>query len=194
MVAVFFRSQELVPDSGIHAARGYAEEVKLPYVQEALFRAHGAERSFMEPANDLRQQGIELKLGTIPEYLHDKVVVVVDDSIVRGNVAPRIVYLLKHHGAREVHMRVSSPPTIAPCAYGFDTWRITEELIARRYKGYVPSILAAINNIITKRYPQKERTYKLDSLAFLSLPGLKSAYASPHEMCFACWNGEYPVL
>lgn len=183
-----------VPDSGIHAARGYAEGAGLPYLQDALFRIHGAERSFIEPVSDLRQQGIELKLGAIPEYLKDKVVVVVDDSIVRGNVTPRVVYLLKYHGAREVHMRVSSPPTIGPCYYGIDTWRIVTELIARRHGGHVPSILDEINVITAQRYPQKERNYRLDSLAFLSLSGLKSAYASPHEMCLACWNGDYPVL
>lgn len=180
-----------VPDSGIHAAHGYAEEANLPYLQNALFRIHGAERSFIEPVSDLRQQGVELKLGVIPEYLQGKIVVVVDDSIVRGNVAPRVVHLLKYHDAREVHMRVSSPPTTGPCYYGIDTWRIVAELIARRYQGHVPSILAAIDVITATRYP---REYKLDSLAFLSLEGLRSAYISPEKMCFACWDNKYPIL
>ena len=179
-----------VPDSGVPAAHGYAEEANLPYLQEALFRLHGAERSFMEPINDLRQQGIELKLGIIPEYVRGKSIMVVDDSIVRGNVMPRVVYLLKYHGAREVHVRISSPPITGPCYYGIDTWRIPDELIARTC-----SSTEYIRSLINTRTKEKYHySYPLDSLGYLSLEGLKKAYAAPSEMCYACWSGEYPVL
>lgn len=179
-----------VPDSGIPAAHGYAEEANLPYLQEALFRLHGAERSFMEPINDLRQQGIELKLGIIPEYVRGKSVVVIDDSIVRGNVMPRVACLLKLHGAREVHVRISSPPITGPCYYGIDTWRIPDELIARTCSS-AEYIRLLINARIKEKY---HHPYPLDSLGYLSLEGLKSAYQAPNEMCYACWSGEYPVL
>ncbi len=179
-----------VPDSGILAAHGYAEEARLPYVQEAMFRLHGAERSFMEPINDLRQQGIELKLGIIPEYVRGKSIVVVDDSIVRGNVMPRVAYLLKSHGVRKVHVRISSPPITDPCFYGIDTGRIPDELIARTC-GDKESIRLLINERAENKYGNP---YPIDSLGYLSLEGLKSVYPAPREMCYACWNGKYPVL
>jgi amidophosphoribosyltransferase len=179
-----------VPDSGIHAARGYAEGSNLLFLQEALFRIHGAERSFLEPVNDLRKTGIELKLDAIPEYVSGKSIVVVDDSIVRGNVTPRVVYLLKMHGAREVHMRVTSPPIIGPCYYGIDTWRIESELIARSCNN-VTDIKHEINNRIKETYG---KSFVLNSLAYLSIQGLQSMYTHPEEMCYACWNNEYPTL
>jgi amidophosphoribosyltransferase len=179
-----------VPDSGIHAAHGYAEESHLPYLQEALMRQHGATRSFIEPVSDLRQEGIELKLDVIPEYIEGKVVVVIDDSIVRGNVTPRVVHLLKMRGAREVHMRISSPPVIGPCYYGIDTARIQNELIALG-RAPVEKIRQKINERILQRYHSE---YTLDSLAYLSMQGLTSIYSNPSRMCYACWDGNYPVL
>ncbi|TSC78638.1 MAG: amidophosphoribosyltransferase [Parcubacteria group bacterium Gr01-1014_29] len=178
-----------VPDSGIHAARGYAERADLPYLQEALFRFHGAERSFIEPVNDLRQQGIELKLGIIPEYINGKVVVVIDDSLVRGNVIPRVIFLLKHHGAREVHVRISSPPITGPCYYGIDTWRIIDELIAHECSD-PETIRQLINQRTEKKY---NKLYKLDSLGYLSIEGLQRMYENPESMCYACWDKNYPI-
>jgi amidophosphoribosyltransferase len=178
-----------VPDSGVHTGHGYAEEAGVPYLQEALFRIHGAERSFIEPVNDLRQQGIELKLSVIPEYIKDKKIIVVDDSIVRGNVLPRVVYLLKHHGAKEVHLRIGSPPIRYPCYFGIDTWRIKEELIALKCNN-IETIRQTINERIHAKY---DTPYILDSLGYLSINGLQSIYPAPREMCYACWTGEYPM-
>lgn len=177
-----------VPDSGIGAAYGYALETGIRYDQRGLVRIHGG-RTFLEPVNDLRRQGVEFKLVAISEFVVDKVVVVVDDSIVRGNVSPRVAHMLKKAGAREVHMRVSSPPIRFGCWYGIDTYRIEKELIAKDLPD-VELIRLKINDVIQQRYGER---FILDSLDYLSLEGMKSTWRGKEGLCDACWTGNYPV-
>ena len=117
-----------VPDSGVAAAIGYARESGIPYDQ-GLMRSHYMGRTFIEPSQQIRHFGVKLKLSPVREVLNGKRVVVVDDSIVRGTTSRKIVEMIRGAGAREVHMRISSPPTIGPCLYGIDT-PTREELIA----------------------------------------------------------------
>src|SRR4029079_11957934 len=116
-----------VPDSGIVAAIGYARESGIPYDQ-GLMRSHYMGRTFIEPSQHIRHSGLKLKLSPVREVLDGKRVVVVDDSIVRGTTSRKIVEMIRGAGAREVHMRISSPPTVGPCHYGIDT-PTREELI-----------------------------------------------------------------
>ncbi|MFQ5960226.1 MAG: amidophosphoribosyltransferase, partial [Candidatus Methylomirabilales bacterium] len=130
-----------VPDSGIYAALGYAHEVGLPY-EHGMVRNHYVGRTFIEPQGSIRHFGVKIKLNAVREVLEGKRLVVVDDSIVRGTTSRKIVFMLRSAGAREVHMRISSPPTAWPCYYGIDT-PTRRELIAsshtveeiRRYVG-----------------------------------------------------------
>lgn len=186
-----------VPDSGLDAGYGYALESGLRYEPRALRRLHGVGRTFIEPVSDLRKEGVEFKLVVIPELVRKKTVVVVDDSNVRGNVATRVVYLLKEAGAAEVHLRVSSPPVRFGCWYGIDTYRIEDELIARNSppteaNNFSPfeSIRQAIGRSILKRYG---KNYLPDSLHYLSLEGMKSTWKGKEGLCDACWTGKYPV-
>ena len=117
-----------VPDSGVAAAIGYARESGIPYDQ-GLMRSHYMGRTFIEPSQHIRHFGVKLKLSPVREVLAGKRVVVVDDSIVRGTTSRKIVKMIRGAGAREVHMRISSPPTVGPCHYGIDT-PTAEELIA----------------------------------------------------------------
>ena len=117
-----------VPDSGVAAAIGYARESGIPYDQ-GLMRSHYMGRTFIEPSQQIRHFGVKLKLSPVREVLNGKRVVVVDDSIVRGTTSRKIVEMIRDAGAREVHMRISSPPTMGPCHYGIDT-PTREELIA----------------------------------------------------------------
>ena len=177
-----------VPDSGRHAAEGYAEEAHLPFTASAIQRLHGAGRSFLLPLKSLRKEAIENKLQVVPECVRGKRIIVVDDSIVRGNVAPRVVHLLKQAGAEEVHFRVASPPIRHGCRYGIDTYRIEHELIARRFPT-VPDIIQEINRETSERYG----AYTLDSLEYLSLEGMKQVWRGKEQLCTACWTGNYPV-
>ena len=117
-----------VPDSGVAAAIGYARESGIPFDQ-GLMRSHYVGRTFIEPSQQIRHFGVKLKLSPVREVLAGKRVVVVDDSIVRGTTSRKIVAMIRGAGAREVHMRISSPPTVGPCRYGIDT-PTREELIA----------------------------------------------------------------
>ena len=117
-----------MPDSGVAAAIGYARESGIPYDQ-GLMRSHYVGRTFIEPSQQIRHFGVKLKLSPVREVLDGKRVVVVDDSIVRGTTSRKIVEMIRGAGAREVHMRISSPPTVGPCYYGIDT-PTREELIA----------------------------------------------------------------
>src|SRR5207245_6599937 len=114
-----------VPDSGMPAALGYAEGAKIPF-EQGLIRNHYVGRTFIEPEQRIRHFGVKVKLNAVPEILEGKRVVVVDDSIVRGTTSRKIVKMLRHAGAKEVHMRISSPPVISPCFYGIDTPTTTE--------------------------------------------------------------------
>ncbi|MFQ5882114.1 MAG: amidophosphoribosyltransferase [Candidatus Methylomirabilales bacterium] len=163
-----------VPDSGIYAALGYAQEVSLPY-EQGMVRNHYVGRTFIEPKRSIRHFGVKVKLNAVREVLEGKRVVVVDDSIVRGTTSRKIVAMLRSAGAREVHMRISSPPTTWPCYYGIDT-PTRRQLIASSH---------TVEEI--RRY------IGADSLAYLSMKGLLAAVGKDDGYCAACWTGQYPV-
>ncbi len=164
-----------VPDSGIPAATGFAHESGLPY-GEGLAKNRYVGRTFISPSQTLRQQGIRLKLNPLKHAIRGKRIVVVDDSIVRGNTTRKLVNLLREAGAVEVHMRITSPPVVWPCFYGIDT-DTQEQLIASSHS--VDEIREHIG---------------ADSLAFLSLEGMVSATGADREhFCLACFDGQYPI-
>jgi amidophosphoribosyltransferase len=164
-----------VPDSGVAAAIGYAEAAKLPY-EMGLVRNHYVGRTFIEPKQSIRDFGVKIKLNANPAILAGKSIVVVDDSIVRGTTSRKLVAMLRQAGAKEVHLRISSPPTTDPCYYGIDT-PDKQDLIAAKYS--VPEIAKFIG---------------VDSLAYLSMEGLYRAVEStPGKFCDACFSGSYPA-
>jgi amidophosphoribosyltransferase len=165
-----------VPDSGVTAAIGYAAESGLP-LRFGLIRNHYIGRTFIEPRQTVRDFGVKLKLNPVRSLLQGKRVVLIDDSIVRGTTSRKIVRMIRGAGAREVHMRVSCPPTVSPCFYGVDTPSKKE--------------LIAANNSI-----EEIREYiGADSLAYLSLEGLKKACGDGEKTtyCTACYTGRYPT-
>ncbi len=164
-----------VLDSGNAAALGYADESGIPY-ETALIRNHYVQRTFIEPAQSIRYFGVKVKHNAITELLRGKRVVLVEDSIVRGTTLLKIVRMLRNAGVREVHVRVSSPPTVGPCHYGIDT-PTREELIAHRHT--VDEIREMIGS---------------DSLGYLSIDGLrKASEVLKTGTCDACFSDEYPV-
>ena len=164
-----------VPDSGVPAAIGYAEEAGLPF-EMGLIRNHYVGRTFIEPTSSIRHFGVKVKLNALREVLDGKRVVVVDDSIVRGTTSRKLVHMVRQAGAREVHMRISSPPTTNPCYYGIDT-PTREELIAS-----------------THSVAETEAYLGADSLAYLSLEGLYAFTGGRRNgFCDACFSGRYPV-
>lgn len=164
-----------VPDAATPAAIGYARESGIPY-REGLVKNRYIGRTFIQPDQVAREGGVALKLNPLPEVLAGKRIVVVDDSIVRGTTTPRVVEILRRAGAREVHMRISSPPMRHPCYLGVDTAPI-EQLIAARME--VDDIREHIG---------------ADSLGYLSLEGLIRAIGLPESMlCNACFHGNYPI-
>ena len=165
-----------VPDSGVPAALGYAEESNIPF-DFGLIRNHYVGRTFIEPRQSIRHFGVKIKLNPVRELLEGKRVIVVDDSIVRGTTSKKIVKMIKEGGgAKEVHMRISSPPTIGPCFYGVDT-PSRKELIAATHS------IEEIRKYITS-----------DSLHYLSLEGLKKVVSNPEKYCSACFDDKYPVF
>jgi len=164
-----------VPDSGVPAALGYAEEAGIPF-DTGLIRNHYVGRTFIEPRQSIRHFGVKIKLNAIRDIINGKRVVVIDDSIVRGTTSRKIVKMIRSAGAKEVHMRISSPPTVCPCYYGIDTPR-REELIA------AANSLDSINEFITS-----------DTLGYLSVEGLYQAVTEAgSSFCDACFTGKYPV-
>lgn len=163
-----------VPDSGVAAALGFAAESGLPY-DVGLIRSHYVGRTFIEPQQSIRHFGVKLKLAPVESSLREKRVVVVDDSIVRGTTSRKIVKMLKDAGAREVHLRISSPPTAWPCFYGIDT-PSRQELIAASHTT-----------------EEIARYVTADSLGYLSLQGLHTAANDPEgsTFCSACFSGKY---
>jgi amidophosphoribosyltransferase len=165
-----------VPDSGVGAAIGYASESGIPYKQ-ALIRNHYVGRTFIEPSQTIRDFGVRLKLNPVRHLLEGQRVILVDDSIVRGTTSRKIVRMIRDAGAREVHLRISCPPTISPCYYGVDTPSHRE--------------LIAANNTIK----QIQEHVEADSLAYLSIESLrKSVQDSDHRFCYSCYTGKYPTL
>jgi amidophosphoribosyltransferase len=164
-----------VPESGTPAAVGYAEQSGIPYGMGLVKNAYVG-RTFIQPSQTIRQLGIRLKLNPLREVIKGKRLVVVDDSIVRGNTQRALVRMLREAGAAEVHVRISSPPVMNPCFYGID-FASKAELIASGLS--VEEIRASIG---------------ADSLAFVSLDGLTAASAQPADkLCRACFTGEYPI-
>jgi len=168
-----------VPDSGVAAAIGYARESNISYDQ-GLMRSHYMGRTFIEPSQQIRHFGVKLKLSPVREVLAGKRVVVVDDSIVRGTTSRKIVGMIRGAGAREVHLRISSPPTVGPCRYGIDT-PTAEELIASAHS--IEDIRAYVG---------------ADSLGYLSLEGLYKSVNGTGDggktgFCDACFSNAYPI-
>jgi amidophosphoribosyltransferase len=164
-----------VLDSGNTAALGYAEESGIPY-EQAMIRNHYVKRTFIEPAQSIRHFGVKVKHNAVRTILAGKRVVLVDDSIVRGTTLIKLVTMLRAAGAAEVHLRISSPPTIGPCYYGIDT-PTRDELIA--HDSTPEQICEMIGG---------------DSLGYLTLEGLRNTAAPMnHGFCDACFSDEYPV-
>jgi amidophosphoribosyltransferase len=164
-----------VPESGTPAAIGYAEASGIPYGQ-GLVKNSYVGRTFIQPSQTIRQRGIRLKLNPLRDMIVGKRIVVVDDSIVRGNTQRAIVLMLREAGALEVHVRIASPPVKWPCFYGID-FATRDELIAGHYS--TQEIRDAIG---------------ADSLGYVSLDGLVAATAQPTgSLCRACFDGKYPV-
>ncbi|MFV1951763.1 MAG: amidophosphoribosyltransferase [Nitrospinota bacterium] len=164
-----------VPDSGLPAALGYSEHSGIPF-EMGLIRSHYVGRTFIEPSQAIRHFGVKLKLNPVKEVIKGKRVIIVDDSIVRGTTSRKIVRMVRDAGAREVHMRIGSPPTSYPCFYGIDT-PTRKELIAATH---------SIEDI--------RKHLRADSLAYLSLNGMMTAFDDRKDgFCTACFNGRYPV-
>jgi amidophosphoribosyltransferase len=162
-------------DSGTAAALGFAEESGIPY-ETALIRNHFVHRTFIEPAQSIRHFGVKVKHNAIRGILGGKRVVLVDDSIIRGTTLIKIASMLRNAGAREVHVRISAPPTVGPCHYGIDM-PTRSELIASGLS--VEDIRAKLG---------------VDSLGYLSLDGLRNVSRGlKHGICDACFSDEYPV-
>ena len=165
-----------VPDSGVAAAIGYSAESGLPF-RQALIRNHYVGRTFIEPSQAIRDFGVKLKLNPVRYLLHGKRVVLVDDSIVRGTTSRKIVRMVRQAGAREVHLRISCPPTVSPCFYGVDT-PTRSELIGSDH---------TVEEI--------RKFVEADSLGYLSIASLRKAVGDDqtHDYCYACYTGDYPT-
>ncbi|MCF7821263.1 MAG: amidophosphoribosyltransferase [Mariprofundaceae bacterium] len=164
-----------VPDSGVPPAMGYAEASGIPF-QMGLIRNHYVGRTFIEPQQSIRNFGVKLKLNPNRRLIEGKRIILVDDSIVRGTTSRKIVEMVRAAGAKEVHMRISSPPTRHSCFYGIDTPN-EDELLANKMD--MEEMCEAIN---------------ADSLAFVSSEGMYRAVGKPRDQhCDACFSGDYPV-
>ncbi|MEW5706011.1 MAG: amidophosphoribosyltransferase [Actinomycetota bacterium] len=164
-----------VPDSGVPSAIGFSQQSGIPY-REGLVKNRYVGRTFIQPTQIIRQVGIKLKLNPLTEVISGKRIVVVDDSIVRGNTSKKLIKMLRNAGAKEVHMRVSSPPVKWPCFYGIDT-ADQGQLIAAN------NSIEGIRNFIGA-----------DSLSYLSQEGLVRSTGNAEEnFCLACFNGRYPI-
>jgi amidophosphoribosyltransferase len=169
-----------VPDSGVPAAIGYANEAHIPF-ELGIIRNHYVGRTFIEPADHIRHLGVKLKHNANRAHIEGKRVILVDDSIVRGTTSTKIVEMVRAAGATEVHMRIASPPTTHSCYYGVDTPE-RDKLLASRFD--VPAMAKHIG---------------VDTLAFLSIDGLYRAMGEPGRLgdapqfCDACFTGDYPI-
>jgi len=164
-----------VPDSGVAAAIGYAAQSGINY-RQGLVRNHYVGRTFIEPKQSIRSFGVRIKLNPVRHLIEDRSVVLVDDSIVRGTTSKKIVRMVREAGAKEVHMRISCPPTISPCFYGVDTPNKSD--------------------LIAAQLPIEEirRFIEADSLGYLSLEGMLAATGiSADSSCVACWTAHYPT-
>lgn len=165
-----------VPDSGVAAAIGFSAESGISF-RQAIIRNHYIGRTFIEPTQSIRSFGVRLKLNPIKDLIQGRRVVLVDDSIVRGTTSKKIVQMVREAGAREVHMRISCPPTASPCYYGVDTPRKAELIAAQM----------SVDEV--RRY------IEADSLGYLSMEGMLEAIGIDSDRaCVACWNGKYPTV
>ena len=162
-----------VPDSSLSAAMGYAEASGLPY-EMGLIKNKYVGRTFIQPSQQMREQGVRMKLSAVKTIVGGKRVVLIDDSIVRGTTSRRIVRMLREAGATEVHLRIASPPIKSPCFYGVDMSTYDELMCAH------------------KSLPEVTRILDVDTLAFLSEQALFTA-GKREELCLACFTGEYPT-
>ena len=164
-----------VPDSGTPSAIGYARASGIPF-EEGVVKNRYVGRTFIQPTQALRERGIRLKLNPLPSALAGQRVVVVDDSIVRGNTCRQLVAMLREAGAREVHMRITSPPVVWPCFYGIDTDTQDQLIAANKSVRQIADFIGA------------------NSLAYISQEGLESCVKSTHSgYCTACFSGKYPI-
>ena len=164
-----------IPDSGVCAAIGYADEAGLP-MRMGLIRNHYVGRTFIQPQQSIRHFSVRVKLNPVKSILEGKRVVLIDDSIVRGTTSRKIVKMVRAAGAREVHLRISCPPTMSPCFYGVDTPSRAELIAATHTQDEIRKYVEA------------------DSLSYLSLEGLKAAVGSEqNSYCTSCYTGVYPV-
>jgi amidophosphoribosyltransferase len=164
-----------IPDSGVCAAMGYADEAGIP-LRMGLIRNHYVGRTFIQPQSSIRHFGVKVKLNPVRSILDGRRVILVDDSLVRGTTSRKIVRMVRAAGAREVHVRISCPPTVSPCFYGVDTPRRSELIAATHTLDEIRSYLDA------------------DSVEYLSLEGLMSAVGQGSDgYCSSCYTGRYPV-
>jgi amidophosphoribosyltransferase len=164
-----------IPDSGVYAAQGFAETSKIPYKQ-AYVRNHYVGRTFIQPTQDQRVSSVEIKLAVLRDMVRNKRIIVVDDSVIRGTTSRSRIRLLRDAGAKEVHLRVSCPPTKHACYYGVD-FPDRKDLIASSHE--IEEIRKHIG---------------VDTLGYLSLEGMLSTVTRPaKDYCSACWSGRYPV-
>jgi amidophosphoribosyltransferase len=169
-----------VPDSGVPAAIGYSQASGIPF-DLGIIRNHYVGRTFIEPTDQIRHLGVKLKHNANRKFIEGKRIVLVDDSIVRGTTSRKIVEMMRDAGAREVHMRISSPPTAHSCFYGIDTPR-TEDLLAH-----------------SKSVPEIAEFIGVDSLSYISIDGLYRAVGELRrnnelpQFCDACFTGDYPI-
>jgi amidophosphoribosyltransferase len=164
-----------VPDSGVSAALGFSAESGIPF-RHGLIRNHYVGRTFIEPSQAIRDFGVKLKLNPVRYLLDGKRVVLVDDSIVRGTTSRKLVRMVRNAGAREVHLRISCPPTKSPCFYGVDT--------------------PTRNELIGSNHTVEEirKFVEADTLGYLSLVALREAVGdTDHRYCYACYTGDYPT-
>jgi len=162
-----------VPDSGRIASLGYSFEKNVP-IGEGLIRSHYIGRTFIEPSQGIRDFGVKIKFSPVRDVIKDKRVVVIDDSIVRGTTARKIIKMIRSTGAKEVHLRISSPPTVSPCFFGID-FPTKEELLANKMS-----------------LAEMEKYLGVDSLKYISYEGMMSCVSSK-DFCTACFNSKYPI-
>jgi len=163
-----------VPDSGLSAAIGYSQESGLP-LEFGLIRNHYVGRTFIEPKQSIRNFGVKVKLNPVREILRDRRVVLVDDSIVRGTTSKKIVQIIRAAGAKEIHVRITAPPIVAPCFYGID----------------IPTRRELIGS--TKSVEEIRKFIGADSLGYLSLEAVLKSVEDKKQYCSACFSDQYPT-